>query len=117
MQYTKSMIDQIFLIRKIAPTPARTQVKLTNPELLDLLANLYQEVEDLLLRDLIRQLMTMAGPAWITRLQGHHDNSHQQIYRGHTLTTTTSTPTPAKTAAAAKEKTVIYRGQIVSRSD
>jgi hypothetical protein len=113
MQYTKSMIDHIFLIRKIVPTPTRAQVKLTNPELLDLLANLYQEVEDLLLRDLIRQLMAMAGPAWITRLQGHHENPHQQVYRGHALTTAAPTPMPAKTAAAAKEKTVIYRGHTV----
>lgn len=109
MQYTKSMIDQVFLIRKIVPTPARTQVKLTNPQLLDLLADLYLEVEDLLLRDLIHQLMTMAGPAWITRLQSAQEerNHHQHVYRGHTVDATTPPP------SAPKEKTVIYRGHIV----
>lgn len=111
MQYTKSMIDQIFLIRKIVPHSARAQIKLTNPDLLDLLVNVYREVEDLLLRDLIRQLMATAGPTWITRLQpsqGEHDHQHQ-VYRGRALTTVPSSTSPP----AAKEKTVIYRGHTV----
>lgn len=127
MQYTKSMIDQVFLIRKIVPAPARAHVKLTNPALLDLLVDLYREVEDLLLRDLIRQLMSMAGPAWITRLQTNYEvqesskkeehQPHQQVYRGHTIAAATpSIPSVTQTPAAVREKTVIYRGHTVALS-
>jgi|GEM_PF-2054464 hypothetical protein len=122
MQYTKSMIDQIFLIRKIVPDRARAQVKLTNPDLLDLLLNVYREVEDLLLRDLIRQLMAMAGPAWISRLQSNQeqhkspqDHSHQ-MYRGCARITTPPPFAKTSTTAKAKEKTVIYRGHVVALS-
>lgn len=114
MQYTKPMIDHVFMIRKIVPDTIRAQIKLTNPNLLDVMADVYREIQDALLRDLIRQLMSMAGPAWLTLLNDHHSDAHpnssQQVYRGHVLP---PAALPKAVSATAKGKTVIYRGQTV----
>lgn len=121
MHYTKPMIDQVFQIRKAVPDHLRAQIKLANPHLLDILADLYRELHDKLLRELIQQLMSMAGPSWVSLLENPAPVSrppHQQIYRGQIRqqaeaplppnTTTKPTTTPGH-----KEKTVIYRGQVV----
>jgi len=114
MQYTKPMIDHVFLIRKIVPDTIRPQIKLTNPDLLDVMAGMYREIQDALLRDLIRQLMSMAGPAWLTLLDAHSRepaaNHSQQVYRGQILPPTAQ---PTIAAATVKEKTIIYRGRPV----
>lgn len=114
MQYTKPMIDHVFMIRKIVPEAIRAQIKLTNPNLLDLMVDVYREIQDALLRDLIRQLMSMAGPAWLTLLNDHNSdprpNSSQQVYRGQTLPPPALPPTAT---VSSKGKTVIYRGQTV----
>lgn len=111
MQYTKPMIDHVFLIRKIVPVTVRAQIKLTNPDLLDVMAVMYREIQDALLRDLIHQLMSMAGPSWLSLLEDHRGepaaNHSQQVYRGQILP---STAPSTIGAAKAKEKTIIYRG-------
>jgi hypothetical protein len=116
MQYTKPMIDHVFMIRKIVPDTLRTQIKLANPNLLDVMADVYREIQDALLRDLIRQLMSMAGPSWLSLLEDHirepSANHSQQVYRGHALPQEQVDDTkPQKIRAATREKTVIYRGQ------
>ena len=119
MQYTKPMIDQVFQIRKAVPDHLRAQIKLANPHLLDILADLYRELHDKLLRDHIKQLMSMAGPTWLSQLENPavvsrpHDN--QQIYRGQARQQDEpkTANTSDKSATAPKEKTIIYRGQVI----
>lgn len=121
MQYTKPMIDHVFLIRKIVPDPLRPQIKLTNPQLLDVMAQVYRDFQDVLLRDLIRQLMSMAGPAWLSLLEEPNreppPNHSQQMYRGRLLPQAqhdqppTTQQTKQQTNGSSKGKTLIYRGR------
>jgi hypothetical protein len=120
MQYTKPMIDQVFLIRKAVPDQLRAQIKLANPQLLEMLADLHRELHDKLLRELIKQLMSMAGPLWLSQLENSAPVSrphHQQIYRGQVchsaeIPPSGTTDKPATTPTH-KEKNVIYRGQLI----
>lgn len=121
MQYTKPMIDQVFQIRKTVPDHLRAQIKLANPQLLDILADLYRDLHDKLLREHIKKLMSMAGPSWLSQLENptllsrpHHN---QQVYRGQVRqqeeTPKAEANIPSKPTVAPKEKIVIYRGQVV----
>lgn len=116
MLYTKPMIDQVFQIRKAAPDHIRAQIKLANPDLLDLLASVYWQLHDNLLRDLIKQLMSMAGPSWLSLLQEENSlarsNNSQQVYRGRLIHQEEKSGAASSTAAGGdKPKAVIYRGQ------
>lgn len=124
MQYTKPMIDQVFQIRKVAPDHIRAQIKLANPNLLDYMAEIYWQFHDKSLRELIQQLMSMAGPPWLTLLEENpqtRPNHSQQVYRGRVRPEAlqfqappVKTPTSAKALThTQKEKIVIYRGQVV----
>jgi hypothetical protein len=126
MQYTKPMIDQVFQIRKAVPDHLRSQIKLANPHLLNMLAELYRDLHDKLLRELITQLMSMAGPSWLSLLENPapvpRPPHHQQMYRGQirqqaeTLTPDIAAPDTAgkpATTPGNKEKIIIYRGQVV----
>jgi len=121
MQYTKPMIDQVFQIRKAAPDHLRAQIKLADPDLLDVLASIYREFHDKMLRELIKQLMLMAGPNWLSLLDGaepeSRPNHNQQVYRGQIRAAARVEPTHAGTEmqsqTGVKHRSVIYRGQVV----
>ena len=121
MQYTKPMIDQVFQIRKTVPDHLRAQIKLANPQLLDILADLYRNLHDKLLREHIKKLMSMAGPSWLSQLENPESTprppQNQQVYRGQVRqqqdTPKAETDTPNKPTTTVKEKTVIYRGQVI----
>lgn len=120
MQYTKPMIDQVFQIRKAAPDHLRAQIKLANPNLLDVLADAYRELHDGILRDLIQQLMSMAGPSGLSLLENpaaeSRSNHNQQFYRGQPRTAepnTTNAPSKSTPPSNTPGKNIIYRGRIV----
>lgn len=117
MQYTKPMIDQVFQIRKAAPDHLRAQIKLANPNLLDVLADIYRGLQDKLLRELIQQLMSMAGPSWLSLLENpppeSRPNHSQQIYRGQVRADAAGVVAKSPVRQDGREKTVIYRGQVV----
>lgn len=113
MQYTKSMIDHILQIRKIAPANIRPQIKLANPDLLDELAKMYVDIQDIVIKDLIEQLMAMAGPAWQALLNNHSAppvNYQQKTYRGNQ---TKSTPPGPLDSNSKRTSKVIYRGHVI----
>jgi hypothetical protein len=116
MQYTKPMIDQVLQIRKAAPDHLRAQIKLANPELLDVLANIYRSLQDKLLRELIQQLMSMAGPAWLALLENpapeSRPNHSQQIYRGQ-VRPAAQVPVSDTAVTPTHHNHMIYRGQLV----
>lgn len=98
MQYTKAMIDLVFQIRKSAPEELRSNIKLSNPELLGFLADSYLKLEELRLRSLIQQLLALAGPAWSALVSDTYGSDKRFDRRE------TSAPSPS-----AKQK--LYRGQ------
>lgn len=69
MQYSKFMIDLVYQIRRSVPQKTKPVVKLSNPDLLDNLLELYFESNNKSLRADIENLMTLAGSAWIDTLR------------------------------------------------
>lgn len=63
------MIDLVYQIRRNVPPHAKPTVKLTNPDLLDNLLDLYFQSNNKGLRADIENLMTLAGSAWIDTLR------------------------------------------------
>lgn len=69
MQYSKFMIDLVYQIRRNVPPHAKPTVKLSNPDLLDNLLDLYFQSNNKGLRADIENLMTLAGSAWTDTLR------------------------------------------------
>jgi hypothetical protein len=120
MQYTKSMIDLIFQIRKAAPAPIRPRIKLSSSSLLVTLTEIYSLIDDQSLRMMIFELMSQAGPEWVRRLRAN--SSEQQPQQLPVLTqqvasssnSAQAAPTPSsdrQEPAEIREKVVIYRGR------
>ena len=117
MMYTKSMIEHIFLIRKVAPSHIRVNIKLANPDLLDYLAQTYIELQDAKLKSLIERLLGMAGPAWLALINGVTNGpsrENQHIYRGRNLDTSAPSPSQNSKSPHVHKQTRIYRGQVIS---
>lgn len=108
MQYTKTMIDLIFQIRKSAPAPIRPRIKLSSPTLLDTLLDIYKVVDDKQLKILIYELLTHAGQAWVNRLTSPPDIPVLTAVASKPIETEEQKPSKPMER---KEKVVIYRGQ------
>lgn len=112
MQYTKTMIDLVFQIRKAAPDPVKSRIKLTSSDLPATLSDVYKLVDDQRLKMLIYEFLTHAGGPWVDGLTARKDGRpakpeppmlHEAVVDDE-----------FEAAAALKpsrEKVVIYRGQ------
>lgn len=69
MQYSKFMIDLVYQIRRNVPPETKSTVKLSNPDLLDNLLEVYFDSSNKSLRADIENLMALAGSAWIDTLR------------------------------------------------
>lgn len=111
MQYTKSMIELVFEIRRRVNAQSKPGVKLANPDLLSELAEIYHHSKDTILRTLIKELLTSAGDNWPTLLQSRDAEkrpSTVKVYRGQvSLEPKTKTAEPA---AGITKTTRYYRG-------
>lgn len=108
MQYTKTMIDLIFQIRKTTPAPVRARVKLTSPTLLETLIDIHRMVDDAELKVLIYELLTHAGPQWAKAVA----LPAVPLPKRKTPAQPQADAAPAPpTTTKAKEKVVMYRGQ------
>ena len=120
MQYTKSMIDLVFQIRKTAPAEVRPYIKLTNPDLFDYLVDIYSRFEEGRLRKLVKQLLTLAGPAWLELLaEGsagmRNTQGNARMYRGQVVDALEASPEP-QAQPATKKREMTYRGQKIQAS-
>lgn len=75
MQYSKSMIDLVFQIRKHADPRFKPRIKLSNPDLLDNLIEIYFESHNKVLRADIESLLTLVGSVWRDTLLEQRRNS------------------------------------------
>lgn len=112
MIFTRPMIDLAKEVRRRAPTELKPSIKMANPEMFDLLIELYKNSKDAVFRALVKELVSMAGEPWkstlieqdapkqntqkqlvrpsMDALQGewfdrHDDNRRKRIYRGHVV--------------------------------
>ncbi len=106
------MIDLVRELRLRVPGEHKPSVKLANPELLNVLIDIYQHSSDNVLKALTRELMTMAGSPWPERLQSNDpaNKGYQvKVYRGQTQLIENTKQQPAEKP---KPK-LIYRGRVV----
>lgn len=69
MHYSKSMIEQIYVIRKSVPDDLKKEIKLADPNLLNTLIRVYWNIQDLVLRKRIEGVIQAAGPEWTSNLK------------------------------------------------
>ncbi len=112
MQYTKVMIEQVFEIRKVAPQPLKSKIKLSDPNLFGILAEAYNQLQDSVLKQHIERLMSFAGPNWSALLDSQNpaeSRKSSKTYRGQEVTTKTD----QQAISPITKKQIIYRGQLV----
>lgn len=125
MTYTKPMIDLIREIRRRVPVDAKPSIKLANPEILDELLVLYRNSSDNIFKALVRDLMSMAGGDWSSRLESTAQSSFDdgqgrliaRVYRGQTslveaLSAKGESPADDDSRRQERRKRV-YRGQVI----
>jgi hypothetical protein len=101
MNYSRPMIDLVYEIRRRVPSHLKPDIKLANPELLDILLLIAQETRDAIVQALIKELLALAGSEWIVEVKKPHSTeltANQQHHHG--------------SDALAKPQR-IYRGQII----
>lgn len=65
--YTKAMVDLINEVRRRVPDKTKAVIKLANPNIIDVLIELYFESYDSALQTLIKEIVTLAGEPWSTQ--------------------------------------------------
>ncbi len=116
MQYTKTMIDLVFQIRKAAPAPIRSKIKLTNANLPSTLVDIYQVVDEDSLKILIYEFLTHAGTQWVqelTNLSAHATSSADRPVQVSAPVVSPPLEPNAQpvTHKHQKEKVMMYRGR------
>jgi hypothetical protein len=79
--HNNQMIKLILELRRRLPEDARNAIRLTNPNILDQLIRLHNTQSDVRVRDVISQIMALAGKEWEQQLSttpcvnsSHHDD-------------------------------------------
>ncbi len=98
--HSKRMLDLMLDIRKIIPSEAKSRIRLSDPNILDLLVEHYQTTKDEIMKVLIEELMLEAGTEWKQKLS-LANKSKQQERRSEARNTST------------QPKKIIYRGQVI----
>lgn len=111
MQYNKAMIDLVFQIRRAAPEDIRSQIKLSDPNLLTALPDAYPNFADSQLRNMVLQLLKLAGPSWEAEIQKRERPESGRMYRGQ-ATELIQQKLPRPTTS--RPKTIIYRGRVIA---
>lgn len=118
MQYTKPMIELVFEIRKLVPSPLKPGIKLANPDLFAELREHYKTGAKTITKALIKELFSLAGEEWLIYLtQAAPDKPiyNTKMYRGVVSLEESATNTGTDTNAKKKDaKKRVYRGQVIA---
>lgn len=76
MKFNKTMVDVINEIRRIQTSSEDTPVKLTAPDIGDILVKIYHESNDVHTKALITIFMREAGESWVDHLE--HDEHYSK---------------------------------------
>jgi len=112
MQYTKPMIELVMQIRKWVPSELKTDVKLANPNLFNILALHYHDKCEVITQALIKELFNLSGDKWpelLTSKETPKPKSTVKVYRGQTRLEEIP-PESISTDNTPKKPTRFYRG-------
>lgn len=116
MQFSKSMIDLVYEIRRRVDAGMKPGVKLANPEMLLELAEYYRRSADVVTKALIKELLHLAGDQWAELIDERKEapappKQTVKVYRGQVSLVDAPAPDEAETPPKPQR---IYRGQIVT---
>jgi len=75
--YTKVIVDLTYEVRKRVPEKTKQRIKLANPSFIDDLIELYFESSDDNLKDIIQEIIRLAGTPWTTSFQQQIEEESQ----------------------------------------
>lgn len=120
MQFTKSMIELVYEIRRLAPADLKPAIKLANPELFAELQNHYHAGANVVSKALTKELFYLAGTPWPARLENPTALDNKQtvrVYRGQIQTEDrrplSGSEETQKEMKEQQRKKRIYRGRVV----
>lgn len=112
MIFTRPMIDLAKEVRRRAPSELKPSIKMANPDMFDILIELYRDSKDAVFKALVKELITQAGEPWKSALLNdiapkksdkrqlarpnieeqhtewfdrHDSDRNKRIYRGHVV--------------------------------
>ena len=114
MQYSKPMIELVYEIRRRVNADLKPSIKLSNPELLNELTDIYHSIDCAVSKALIKELFALAGDPWVELLENNEKNTTRQaakVYRGQMSLEESGGSTAEDDD---KKKPVrIYRGRVI----
>lgn len=115
MQYSRPMIELVYEIRRRVNADLKPGIKLANPDMFQELSDYYQSSKNTIARTLIKELFSMAGEPWASRLNKASEpiTSRQvtKAYRGQV--SLVEAKKPPSTSPQSSRPVRIYRGQVV----
>lgn len=125
MQYSRPMIKLLYEIRRRIHSDLKPDIKLSNPELFNQLAENFYSSNCIVIKALTREFFSLAGEPWNTLLDtpaNEPSNHVVKVYRGQislepTFTVPETQPPESEkkslTESALQKPVRIYRGQII----
>lgn len=110
MQYSKSMIDLLYEIRRRVDTDTKPSIKLANPEVFLELADYYADSRDAVTRALIKELLHLADQP-LERPAQNGPRRVAKVYRGQVELV--EAPAPSDEQETKDRRQRVYRGQVV----
>jgi len=111
MTYTKPMIDLVQELRKRLNQELGVKVRISDPDLLTHMCEYYRRSANEATQSLIKELLGMAGKAWLDIVSGPAKSPTGKMYRGQPVLT--DKPPVSKGGGNSTAKPRMYRGQIV----
>ena len=115
MIFTKPMIDLVQEIRKRVPSEHKSSIKLSDPNLLNVLIPIHRSCSDAILQALLKDLFFKAGEDWLDKLEAGEIQKEKyvtRVYRGQVQLVPVSKETSEK--ASVKTSRKVYRGQVIA---
>lgn len=87
MIFTRPMIDLAKEVRRRAPSELKPSIKMANPDVFDILIELYRDSKDTIFKTLIKELITQAGEPWksaLLRNDAPKKSDNRQLARPNT---------------------------------
>ena len=122
INFDRAMIDLVREVRRRAPPETKTNIRLANPKILDLLLDFYLSTEDIISKTLIKELFSRVGADWSSKLTSNQDTPDYQVkvYRGQvqlvqskSSSDSSSRESSESTEPKKKGPKRVYRGQVI----
>ncbi|MEM8497476.1 MAG: hypothetical protein AAF542_05585 [Pseudomonadota bacterium] len=109
MQFNREMIHTVRRIGKLVPNSAGTDLKLSDPALLEILRDLYGAYEIEEMKSLIERFFELAEQDLVPTES--KDTLLNKVYRGRALVSEEASDAPSPVKTSTTKKKLTYRGR------